>query len=86
MKANIVSGSALAIAAIALAVGGAAVSPAAAKGGMVHCAGINSCKGQSACKTASNDCKGQNSCKGHGWLPVKSAKSCVAKGGTVVKI
>lgn len=49
----------------------------------VHCSGINSCKGQGACKTAENACKGQNSCKGHGFLPVK-ASECKAKGGKVI--
>jgi hypothetical protein len=87
MKSNIVSGSALAVAAIALAMNGATVSPALAKkAAEVHCAGINSCKGQSACKTANSACKGQNSCKGQGWLPAKSAKACEAKGGTVAEM
>jgi len=34
----------------------------------IHCAGVNACKGQSACKSAHNACKGQNSCKGQGFL------------------
>jgi hypothetical protein len=84
MKTNIVSGATLAVAAIALAMGGLSATPAAAKkAASVECMGINSCKGHSACKTASNACKGQNSCKGHGWLPAKSAAACEAKGGTV---
>jgi hypothetical protein len=85
MKINIVSGATVAAAAIALALSGAAVTPAFAKKAMksVNCTGINSCKGTSACKTANNACKGQNSCKGQGWLPAKSAKACEAKGGTV---
>lgn len=84
MKTNIVSGASLAVAAIALAMNGAAVSPALAKkAAPVHCAGINSCKGQSACKSANNACKGQNSCKGQGWVPAKSTAACEAKGGTV---
>lgn len=87
MKTNIVSGSALAVAAIALAMNGAAVSQARAKTAVpVHCAGINSCRGQSACKSANNACKGQNSCKGQGWLPAKSAKACEAKGGTIAEM
>jgi hypothetical protein len=48
----------------------------------VHCGGINSCKGQTACGTANNACKGQNSCKGQGWLPM-SQDECDAKGGKV---
>ena len=84
MKTNIASGATFAIAAIALAVGGMSVAPASAKKAAmpVHCMGINSCKGTSACKTADNACKGQNSCKGHGWLPTKSKSACEAKGGT----
>lgn len=34
----------------------------------IHCSGVNSCKGQSACASANNACKGQNSCKGQGFL------------------
>jgi hypothetical protein len=84
MKTNIASGATLAVAAIALAMGGLSATPAAAKKvTSVECMGINSCKGHSACKTPSNACKGQNSCKGHGWLPAKSAAACEAKGGTV---
>jgi hypothetical protein len=42
-------------------------APAAAPA-TIHCHGVNSCKGQSACKSAHNACKGQNSCKGKGFL------------------
>jgi hypothetical protein len=42
-----------------------------------HCAGVNACKGQSACKSANNACKGQNSCKGQGFLEM-SKKECTA--------
>jgi hypothetical protein len=49
----------------------------------VHCAGINSCKGQASCKSAKNECKGQNSCKGQGWVDTASADECTTKGGTV---
>lgn len=85
MKNKIVSGTGLAIAAIALAMSGASVTTAAAKKAAkgVECHGINSCKGTSACKSADNACKGQNSCKGHGWLPAKSKAACEKKGGTV---
>lgn len=65
-----------------------AVAPVAsvqAADGAVHCAGINACKGQGACKTAENACHGQNSCKGHGWVGVASAEECTTKGGTVAK-
>jgi hypothetical protein len=84
MKLNIFSGATLAATAVALALSGTVVSPAAAKkSASVQCTGINSCKGKSACKTANNGCKGQNSCKGQGWLPAKSKTACEAKGGTV---
>jgi hypothetical protein len=88
MKTKIVSGAALAAAAIALAINGMSVTPALAKkaGKAVHCAGINSCKGKSSCKTASNACKGMNTCKGQGWVSAKSAKACEAKGGTVAEM
>jgi hypothetical protein len=49
----------------------------------VHCQGVNSCKGKSACNSATNGCAGQNSCKGKGWLSL-SEKECKAKGGKVV--
>ncbi|MGD9543477.1 MAG: hypothetical protein AB7F41_03655 [Methylocystis sp.] len=85
MNVKIVSGASIAAAAIALALSGGTTSPALAKkmSKSVHCSGINSCKGTSACKTANNACKGMNSCKGQGWTPAKSAKACEAKGGTV---
>ncbi len=47
----------------------------------VECFGVNSCKGQSACKTLSNSCKGQNSCKGKGFL-LKSKSGCLKAGGS----
>jgi len=50
---------------------------------MVHCYGVNSCKGKSSCKTAESECKGHNSCKGKGVM-LKSAKKCKAMGGKVV--
>ena len=45
----------------------------------VHCDGVNSCKGQSACQTANSACKGQNSCKGTGWLFLSKADCDAAK-------
>jgi heme A synthase len=49
----------------------------AAEAGKVQCAGVNSCKGQSACKSAKNECKGMNSCKGQGFLEL-TQKECTA--------
>lgn len=51
----------------------------------LKCLGANSCKGQSACKTANNDCQGKNSCKGKGYVITTDAKSCEDKGGHVGK-
>lgn len=45
----------------------------AADAAKVKCEGVNGCKGQSACKTASNSCQGQNSCKGKGFLTLSKA-------------
>lgn len=47
----------------------------------VHCYGVNACKGQSACKTASSSCKGLNACKGQGFLE-KTEEQCDELGGT----
>ena len=80
------SGLALATTAAALfSLGTVATSVQAADEGSVKCAGVNSCKGTSDCKTAKSDCKGQNSCKGMGWVGKKSEAECKAAGGTVGK-
>ncbi|MGR9107371.1 MAG: BufA2 family periplasmic bufferin-type metallophore [Gammaproteobacteria bacterium] len=50
----------------------------------VHCGGINACKGQSECKTATNECKGQNACQGKGFIST-TAQECEEKGGTVLE-
>jgi hypothetical protein len=55
----------------------------AAESSAVKCSGINSCKGTSACKTATSSCKGQNSCKGMGWTKVATRDECTSRGGTV---
>lgn len=57
---------------------------AVAKDGAVKCAGVNSCKGHSECKSARNECKGMNGCKGEGWVSKKSAEACTSAGGKVV--
>jgi hypothetical protein len=89
MKINKSTGMMLAIAAAALFAGnlsadatGSAPSTAAPS---VKCAGINSCKGKSACDTPSNKCAGLNSCKGKGWIFVKNEKDCAAQKGKVIK-
>lgn len=50
-----------------------------AEGAKIHCTGVNSCKGQSACKSANNACKGQNSCKGKGFVEMTKADCDAAK-------
>jgi len=73
-----------AAAAALIALSGAAISgPAMAKGAnVVHCYGVNSCKGTSDCKSGTHDCKGQNDCKGQGFK-AESAKQCKADGGSL---
>jgi len=46
----------------------------------VHCYGVNKCKGNNDCKTASNSCKGQSGCKGKGFVAV-SQEACDKLGG-----
>jgi hypothetical protein len=81
------SGTLLATAAAALFASGLVQAAETAKGksksaeeAKVQCYGINACKGQSECRTATNACKGQNSCKGKGFLTT-TEKDCKAKGG-----
>jgi hypothetical protein len=57
-----------------------APATAAPAAGMVHCYGVNACKGQSDCKSGNHACKGQNSCKGQGFKDM-SASACTAAGG-----
>ncbi len=76
----------IAAAAALMGLAGAAVSlPAqAASSANVHCYGVNSCKGQSDCKSYNHDCKGQNSCKGQGFK-IESAKACSAQHGSTTQ-
>jgi len=85
MTNNFKSALTIASAAAALFAVSAPITVAHADDMSVHCAGINSCKGTSDCKTAKNECKGLNSCKGMGWNAKGSAKECNAAGGSVVK-
>ncbi len=57
----------------------AAVQTVSAEEAKVKCEGVNSCKGTSACHTATNDCKGMNECKGHGYLELTQAECDAAK-------
>jgi len=51
---------------------------------VVHCYGINTCKGTSDCATAKNSCKGQNSCKGMGFK-AESKDQCAADHGSLTE-
>ena len=51
-----------------------------AEAGQIACYGINACKGQTVCATASNACRGLNSCQGKGYLHATRAE-CADKGG-----
>ena len=63
---------------------GAPLAALAADSDKVHCEGVNSCKGKSACSTAKSGCAGQNGCKGKGWIEM-TEKECKAKGGKPAK-
>lgn len=67
MKSQKLLGAALATAA-AVMFSTLAVTASAAEEVKVKCEGVNACKGQSACKTASNSCKGMNECAGKGFV------------------
>ena len=58
----------------------AQAAPSSSEEAIVHCAGVNACKGQGRCATAEHSCKGANACKGQGILPL-TKKECEAKGG-----
>lgn len=69
---------ALASAAAALFVAGISAPATAAhheSDEKVKCEGVNSCKGESACKTLFSDCAGHNDCKGKGFVML-SAEEC----------
>ncbi len=69
-------------AAALFAAGGLAPIAAHAEDAMVHCLGVNACKGQADCATANNACKGQNACKGKGFKAM-TEQACKDAGGTV---
>ena len=79
------SGAAMAVAVAGLATyastGAAPASAAAGSSDLVHCYGVNVCKGHNDCKTADNACGGHASCKGTGFVAMPS-KSCADVGGT----
>ena len=86
MKFSNKTGTALAATAAMLLISGTTIGATGAEAGMgkkVACFGVNACKGQGACKTASNACKGQNACKGKGFIELTKA-DCKAKGGKIM--
>jgi hypothetical protein len=78
------TGTALALAAAGL-MNYASAAPATATAGattdLVHCYGVNQCKGHNDCKTSENACAGMAVCKGHGFVAMPS-KSCADIGGS----
>ncbi len=53
-----------------------------AKTDLIHCYGVNTCKGHNDCGTAENSCAGKAACKGHGFVST-TEKSCGDIGGEV---
>ncbi len=87
-KGTRITGAALATAVALMFVGNAMAADSSSSGAssaQVKCVGGNSCKGQSACKSASSSCKGQNACKGKGFVMTSSEKDCTDAGGKVEK-
>ncbi len=75
----------MALASAAAALFGAAPITAVQAGkAEVKCFGVNNCKGQNDCKTATNACKGKSSCKGQGFVKM-SKHACKKSGGSVNK-
>ena len=82
---KIKTGLSIATAAAFVALTGMSVASSAyAADDSVHCYGVNSCKGQSDCKSGNHECKGQNSCKGQGFKAETAAK-CKADGGSTTE-
>ena len=85
---TLLSGAAMAVAMASLAGCNAtaettSASPVVAgKTDLVHCYGVNVCKGHNDCKTATNACGGHASCKGTGFVAMPS-KSCKDVGGDI---
>ena len=72
-----------AVAGLFIAGGAVKANAETAEGGAeaekIHCEGVNACKGQSECKTATNDCAGHNDCKGKGWVSMSQEECDAAK-------
>jgi len=79
------SGMLIASAAVGLILTGAVTGRADEQktgGDVVHCVGVNACKGQGSCAggPSGNSCAGKNDCKGKGVVDM-SAADCAKKGG-----
>lgn len=85
---NTKTGTSFAVAAALLAVSGLSTVAQAKQHSsatkVVHCYGINSCKGTSDCKSHGHECKGQNECKGQGFK-AETAKMCAAHHGSLTE-
>ncbi len=57
-----------------------AVHHSVSKADLIHCHGVNVCKGHNDCKTANNACAGHAVCKGQGFVAT-TKKSCSDIGG-----
>lgn len=62
-------------------IGTAVVSTATAQEDLGKCVGVNTCKGQSSCATATSECAGKNECKGKGWINKVKKADCAKMGG-----
>src|SRR4051812_9163176 len=80
MKVTSKSGATIAAAAATLFLAGATMTTVAHAADEGKCVGVNACKGQSACKSASNACKGLNACKGQGFSAMTKDQCASAKG------
>jgi len=83
MKLSKTSGAVLAATAAAFILSGPVLTTSASAASKIHCFGVNSCKGQSACKSGNHGCKGQNSCKGQGYVDL-SKSACKKAHGKVI--
>jgi uncharacterized membrane protein len=63
-------------------VSSASAAPKDTAAKVAPCYGVNSCKGQSDCKSGNHDCKGMNDCKGQGFKALTSS-ACKTAGGTL---
>ncbi len=59
-------------------------APSGATASTVRCLGVNACKGQGECSTATHPCGKHTPCKGLGWVTLPSAQECTTRGGKVL--